>query len=197
MRRIMVCGLSGITACLLLATAAWAGKGNPGDYPLRVHIFQLNAHSQYYRPGGSPYGTLEAVDGEGRANLFENSQPQGFDFSYRCGTRIMVSPGFETYMARWKKPGRELEILLPVLGGKPGEMNACDLKVSLKEDTVYYRHNGLLGEELAAKFKAWMTRHQYDPEHGLNEPVNAPAQPAPSGAASQAAQPASPGSGAH
>jgi len=102
MCRVLVLGSIGIAACLLVATAAWAGKWSAADYPLRVHIFQFNSHSHYYRPGGAIYGSLENVDGEGRANLYENAQPKGFDFGYNCGTRIMVSPGFETYIARWQ-----------------------------------------------------------------------------------------------
>ena len=183
MRRVLIPGLSGLALCLLVATVAWAGKWSAADYPLRVHIFQFNAHSHYY------YRSLDAVDGEGRANLYENGQPLGFDFGYYCGSRIMVSPGYETYLARWKKPGRELEILLPTLGGKPGEMNSCDLNVTLKDGMAYHKHNGLLDEEPAAKFKDWMVRHQYDPEHGLNEPVNAPAESSPEGAAPPAASP--------
>jgi hypothetical protein len=172
MRRVLISGFSGLAFCLLVATLAWASKWTAADYPLRVHIFQFDSHSHYYNR------VLDEVDGEGRANLYENGQPRGFDFSYQCGARIMVSPGFETYIARWKKPGRELAVLLPTLGGKPGEMNECDLAVTLKEDSAYYKHNGLLDEEPAAKFKDWMVRHQYDPEHGLNEPVNLTAQPA-------------------
>jgi hypothetical protein len=195
MRRFLNSGLCGLGVCLLLATAAWAAKWGAADFPLRVRIFQFNAHSHYY------YRSLDAVDGEGRADLFENGQPLGFDFGYECGSRIMVSAGYETYMARWKKPGRELEILLPVLGGKPGEMNSCDLQVTLKQDSVYVRHNGLMSEEPAAKYKSWMIKHQYDPEHGLNEPVNAAAEPpAQNGAPeppspSQPSQPQAPPSG--
>ncbi len=181
MRRVMIFCLSALLGSLLFATAAFAGNRDPANYPLRVHIFQFNSHSHYYRPGGNPYGTLEDVDGEGRANLFENSDPHGFDFSYRCEQRLMVSDGYETYLARWKKPGRELEVLLPVPGGKPGAMSSCDLQVTLKPDSVYVRHNGLLGEEPTAQFKAWMLKNQYDPEHGLNEPVR-PVQPAPASA---------------
>ena len=187
MQRASVRGLIGMAACLLLTAAAWAGRSNAADYPLRVHIYEFSAHSHYYDR------SLQQVDGEGRANLFENGQPKGFDFSYQCGTRILASDGYETYMARWKKPGRELEILLPVMGGKPGEMNACDLKVGLKEDTVYHRHNGLLSEEPAAKYKEWMDKHQYDPEHGKNEPLNPPSEPTQN---SDATKPApSPGTG--
>ena len=181
MRRFMIFCLSGVLGSALLTTAAFAGNRDPANYPLRVHIFQFNAHSHYYRPGGGPYGTLENVDGEGRANLFENSDPHGFDFAYHCEQRLMVSPGYETYIARWKKLGRELEVLLPVLGGKPGATSSCDLQVTLKPDSVYVKHNGLLSEEPAAQLKMWMVKYQYDPEHGLNEPVR-PALPAPASA---------------
>jgi hypothetical protein len=110
------------------------------------------------------------VDGEGRADLFENGQPRGFDFGYACADRLMASPGFETYPARWKKRGQTLEILQPVMG-KPGAFDACEMKVTLKEDSVYFRHNGGLDEEPAATFKAWMEKHHYDPEHGKNTPL--------------------------
>jgi hypothetical protein len=92
----------------------------------------------------------------------------------------MVSPGYETYPARWLKPGRTLEILEPQFG-KPGAYEVCELKVELKE-TVYFKHGGLLDEEPAAKFKDWMDKHQYDPEKGKNEPVaTAPTAVAPAG----------------
>ncbi|HUV68817.1 MAG TPA: hypothetical protein VMW15_04090 [Terracidiphilus sp.] len=171
MRRVYRTVISGMAACLLLSTAAFAGKINAANYPLRVHVFGYNGHSHYY--GGS----LDLVDGEGRANLYENGEPRGFDFSYRCSDRLRVSPGFETYMARWKKPGKSLEILLPVFG-KPDAAEGCELKVLMK-DTAYTRHNGLLGEEPAAEFRQWMIKHDYDPEHGKDQPVRLSAAPQP------------------
>jgi hypothetical protein len=171
MRRVLLLCLIGMLGLALLSTAASAGSRNPAYYPLRVHIFQFNGYSHYYH-GGDYINSLDQVDGEGRANLYENSQPHAIDFSYHCSHRLMVSPGFETYIARWKKPERDLEILLPVMGGKPGEMNSCDLMVNVKPDSAYYQHNGPLSEEPAAVFKAWMDKHQYDPEHGKNEPTN-------------------------
>jgi hypothetical protein len=152
-----------LVAGFALSTAVQAAGHNMADYPLRVHIFQFNGHSHYYQR------MLDRVDGEGRADLFENSQPRGFDFSYSCNERLMASPGFETYPARWKKRGQTLEILQPVMG-KPDAFESCELKVSLKEDTAYYRHNGGLEEEPASAFKDWMEKHQYDPEHGKNTP---------------------------
>jgi len=188
MRRIFMYAVSGMAACLIVSTIALAGKANPAAFPLRVHIFTYNGNSHY------SYGALETVDGEGRANLYENGEPRGFDFSYRCSVRLRVSPGFETYMARWKKEGREIEILLPEFG-KPGAAESCDLKVLMK-DTTYFRHNGLLGEEPAAVFKAWMVKHQYDPEHGMNEPVY-PASATPQEGQQPAPQPGSGTNAAH
>lgn len=178
MRRLLWCGFAGFAACALLSTVALAAH-NPANYPLRVHIFQFNAHSSYR------YRQVDYVDGEGRANLYENGEPRGFDFSYRCSERLRVSAGFETYFARWKKPGKEIEILLPQFG-KPGAASGCDLEVLMKDNMAYSRHNGLLGEEPAARFKEWMARHQYDPEHGKDLPVAAVPEgasaPSPSGA---------------
>lgn len=162
MRRVFIF----VVGVILLSAAAFAGKLNPADYPLRVHIFSYNGHSHYYDR------SLDMVDGEGRANLYEKGEPRGVDFSYRCSDRLRVSPGYETYLARWKKPGQTLEILLPVFG-KPGAADGCELKVLMK-DTAYTRHNGMLGEEPAAKFKAWMVKHDYDPEHGKDLPVQEP-----------------------
>jgi hypothetical protein len=149
---------------LAAAASAVAGSVSTADFPLRVHIFQVTQRSHYYR------GQVDFVDGEGRANLFENSEARGFDYSFRCGRRLMTSPGFETLFARWKKPGRELELLLPVMG-KPSAANSCSLKVEMK-NSAYYRHNGGLDEEPVAAYKDWMQKHEYDPEHGRNEPVN-------------------------
>jgi len=114
-----------------------------------------------------------------------------FDFAFQfrtCGRkpkrdswRNRHAPGYETYLASWKKQGQTLEILLPVMG-KPGAYDVCELKVIMK-DTAYYKHSGLLNEEPAAKYKEWMEKTQYDPEKGKNEPVKAPAAPAPASGA--------------
>jgi len=167
MRRIYFCAVIVLAGCMGFSSSARAAGHNLADYALRVHIFQFDSNSHYKQ------GTLDAVDGEGRANLFENGRPRAFDFSYQCTERIMALTAYETYPARWKKVDRTLEILLPLMG-KPGSFNACELKVAMK-DTAYFRHNGLLGEEPATVYKAWMDKHQYDPEHGKNEPLMPPA----------------------
>ena len=172
MRSDFMRALSAFATCLLLATPAIAGKYKPDDFPLRVHIVERNGVRHYYHPGYWAGGAqLDKVDGLGAANLFENGQPLGFDFNYDCGQPLTPQRGYETFMARWKKQGRELEILMPKMGGKPDEMNSCELKVAMKQDTVYIRRNGQIREQPAAVFKQWMVKHQYDPEHGMNEPV--------------------------
>jgi hypothetical protein len=184
MRRISFCTLSGFAALAMFSTGVLAGSPNVADYPLRVHIVQNSNHTHYHDQ------FLNYVDGEGRADLYENGQPRGFDYGFRCDDRVRLSDGYETYPARWKKPGRELQILQPVMG-KPGVTWSCDLKIEMKENIVYVRHNGLVDAEPAAKFKEWMDKRQYDPEHGKDEPTPvsnelapvapAPVSPAPTG----------------
>jgi hypothetical protein len=175
-RRILSCSLSELAASAVFSTAALAGT-HVADYPLRVHIIQNSNRTHYHDR------IMDYVDGEGRGDLYENGQPRGFDYGFHCSDRVRFSPGYETYPARWKKAGRELEILQPVMG-KPGAMWACDLKVDMK-DMVYIRRNGMVDQEPVAVFKEWMEKRQYDPEHGKNEPTAA--TPAPGDASSPGA----------
>ena len=73
-------------------------------------------------------------------------------------------------MARWRKPGKQLTVLLPVFG-KQDKFFTCDFDTDVKE-TAYLMHDGHLGEEPAADFKAWMVKHDYDPEHGKGTPAH-------------------------
>lgn len=147
---------------IALASVAYAGK-NLADYPLRVHVFQRNQTKFYH------LRAEEEAKGEGRANLFENGQARGMDFQFDCGKTLMVSSGYETYPARWKKPNEQLEVLIPEFG-KENSYSTCTFKVQMK-DFAYYRHDGLLNSEPIAVFKQWMTKHDYDPEHGKNTPT--------------------------
>lgn len=182
MRRIWIglCIVVCVGASFFLPTSAFARKMNAADFPLRVHIVFRNGFRHYQRYGGG-YSSLQQVDGMGKANLFENGQPLGFDFTYECGQPIMPQSAFATYMARWKKPGRVIELLTPDMGGKPGQMNSCDLKVLMSQGTVYLRRHGALIQEPSARYEKWMAVHQYDPERGENQPVF-PASAKPAGA---------------
>jgi hypothetical protein len=160
--RLAACSLL-FTSFIAFAPPMHAASKNPADYPLRIHVFRRNETTFYHNHA------LDEVKGEGRANLFENSEPKGIDFQYDCWQKLETSSGFETYPAKWKKPNEELTILVPEFG-KTGSYSTCDLKVAMK-DFAYYTHSGTLYTEPTAKFKEWMTRHDYDPEHGKDQPV--------------------------
>jgi hypothetical protein len=152
-----------------MAPSVAAESRNPADYPLRIHIFRRN-ETTFYRNHQT-----EEAKGEGRANLFENSEPKGIDFQFECFTPLQTSSGFETFPAKWKKPGQELVILQQQFGRN--NYNTCRLKVLVK-NFAYITHNGNLGTEPIDTFKQWMTKHDYDPEHDKNVPVGLAPQPA-------------------
>ncbi len=145
-----------------VAPVMHAESHNPADYPLRVHIYRRNETTFYHNH------QTEEAKGEGRANLFEGGEPKGIDFQFECDTRLQTSSGFETFPVKWKKPGQELIILQPQFG--KNSYDTCKLKVMVK-DFVYVQHNGNLMSEPADVFKQWMTKHEYDPEHGKNTPT--------------------------
>ncbi len=166
---------SGAICAVLLGSPAFAAAPNFSDYPLRVHIFKRSETTFYHNH------SAEEAKGEGRANLFENGEAHGVDFSFDCSEKLKDSFGYETYPAKWKKPGKELQVLLPKFG-ETGKYFTCSLKTDVK-DFAYAQHNGTMRSEPVAEFKTWMMKHDYDPEHGKETPTrvagDAPAQPAP------------------
>ena len=149
----------------MLCLAAPAAPNGLADYPLRVHVYEQKWHKH---PNGF-------IDGDGRANLFEHSQPRAFDYTFNCSELFRASMGWETYPAKWRSRDGELDILIPVMG-KPGAHSECILKVVMK-NAAYYKRNGQLNEEPASAFKEWMEKHQYDPEHGKNQPTGLEPKP--------------------
>lgn len=173
-RRTIACVLLGLG----LGTAAigWAESKNIADYPLRLHIFKRNETTFYHREW------VDDAKGEGRANLFENGEAHGVDFNFNCSQKLKASFGYETYPAKWKKPGRELTVLLPEFG-KAGSFFTCTINTDMK-DFAYTERDGRMGSESVADFKRWMVNHEYDPEHGKDVPKrNAPADAAKPGPA--------------
>ena len=178
-------------ALVILASIAWfapathAESHNPADYPLRIHIYRRDQTTFYH------YHQTEDAKGEGRANLFEGGEPKGVDFQFECDTKLQTSSGYETFPAKWKKPGQELVILQQQFGKT--NYDTCRLKVLVK-DFVYVSHSGSLTTEPIDVFKQWMAKHDYDPEHGKNTPIrtkpeNTPEATNPAGASPQPAGP--------
>ena len=157
---------------LMSSTALVAESKNPADYPLRIHLFGRNQTTFYHNR------VEEEAKGDGRANLFENGMAHAVDFSYECGEKVRASFGYETYPAKWKKPGRELVVLMPVFG-KTNTYFTCDFKTDVKSFAYATSRDGRMSEEPADQFKAWMVKHDYDPEHGKNVPAKLQADAAP------------------
>jgi hypothetical protein len=148
-----------------------ADSKNPADYPLRLHIYGRNQTTFY------EHRYADEAKGEGRANLFENGEARGVDFTFDCSEKVRANFGYETYPAKWKKPGQEITVLMPVFG-KTGTYFTCNFKTDVK-NFAYNSHDGKIGEESVDKYKEWMMRVNYDPEHGKDVPQ----KPAPSPAA--------------
>jgi hypothetical protein len=169
MRRLLALSL-----LLSLAPAPLIAESkNPADYPLRIHIFSRNETTFYHNR------YADESKGEGRANLFQNGEVRGLDFNFDCSEKLKASFGYETYPAKWKKPNQELTVLLPVFG-KAGSFFTCNLKTDVKDQT-YTMHNGRMSSESPADFKAWMVKHDYDPEHGKAIPTRVEPRPAANG----------------
>jgi hypothetical protein len=186
-----------LSALVIFASLAWfapathAESHNPADYPLRIHIYRRNETTFYHNH------QTEEAKGEGRANLFEGGEPKGIDFQFECDTRLQTSSGYETFPAKWKKPGQELVILQQQFGKT--NYDTCRLKVLVK-DFVYVSHNGNPTTEPVDVFKQEMAKHDYDPEHGKNTPIRTtpetPAGTNPAGEAPSSRSTASPQPGA-
>ncbi len=177
-----------------VSTGAVAESKNPADYPLRLHIFGRSQTTFYWRR------VEDEAKGDGRANLYENGEARGVDFNYECGYKVRSSFGYETYPARWKKPGKQLVVLLPVFG-QSGKFFTCDFNTDMKDFAYANSRDGLRSEPVA-EFKLWMQRHDYDPEHGKDMPVRSTApggqtpMPPPEGAGEPAPPPPPPPVGA-
>src|SRR5579875_1098120 len=180
MRLVRAC----VAGCVLMGFAGMgkADSKNIADYPLRLHIFRRNETTFYH------HEWVDDAKGEGRANLFENGEAHGVDFSFDCGKKIKASFGYETYPAKWKKPGKQLTVVFPEFG-QAGKFFTCTINTDVK-DFAYTEHEGRMGQEPVAEFKNWMMKHDYDPEHGKNVPVKAAMASAAGGAGAAGAPPA-------
>ena len=177
MRHLFIFGLGACAACLAVSTAALAAKPDPCDYPLRVHIMKFNTQSRTSREPQHPSDSPDYVSGMGVADLFENGEPRGFQFSYSCMGGLKAAIGYANFPARWKKKDKTLEILLPETG-KPWNLEACQLQTEMQPGLAFYWKNGAIAEELAAALKDWMVKHQYDPEKNKEQPVMLPGESA-------------------
>jgi hypothetical protein len=119
------------------------------DYPLKVEI--LWNHWERYNLGGGefPYFVHRV---NGRGNVTDGRTVHAFDFEYKGQENIASAPLSQTFLARWKKPQQELEILMPDVGHE-GKYFACDME-TLVRDGVYVRGPQGVVEISQADYKA-------------------------------------------
>jgi hypothetical protein len=90
------------------------------DYPLHVQILLTKAN-----------GNRDGFNGFGRGNLL-NPTLKGFDFTYDCGEAFLNNGPTESYQAKWKKPDRQLEILMQRIGSD--HLDRCQLNIAYKAE---------------------------------------------------------------
>ena len=133
-----------------LAAPAFAAPKDPADYPLRVHIYRT--HWSTGSEGPYIYEFYNAgYHGYGRANLTDGPQTNAMEYTFECDTHFLKSDNGETYLARWKKPGHSIEMLVSTIGSD--KVKTCQLKVTLK-DTVYHKVNGEIISLTQEQYKA-------------------------------------------
>lgn len=123
------CCVRGVLLAALILSCARGASGKPRDlseYPLSVQIFES---------GRSGYQTV------GRGNLIEGQSIRAFDFVYSCFMKLTETVGTQGYSAKWKKPGKLIQIVGTAVGDQRRQ-EACDLQVTLHEGYVYDRVNG-------------------------------------------------------
>jgi hypothetical protein len=170
MRRAFLFGLGVVAGCLALSTVVQAGGPDPADYPLRVHVLKNTSQPRNTRENKNLSDSPDYVDGQGVADLFENGEPRGFQFSYSCIGGLKASSGYGTYPARWRKREKTLEILVP-REGKSWNLDSCGLRTEMRPGLVFYFRNGQIAEESAKLLKDWMVQYKYDPEKDLSDPA--------------------------
>ena len=165
-----------LIACLLslaVVHPARAGTPNPDRFALRVYIFNIASRPERGRPSKHPSEISDYVAGSGQADLFEGGEPHAFQFTFSCAAAMTASAGYITFPARWKKPDKTLEILLPQRG-KLDSLEPCDLQVELVPNLAYFWKDGALAAGPPPPLVDWMKKHQFDPEQGSDEPMLLP-----------------------
>jgi hypothetical protein len=148
--RVRTMNRSSLLAIFLCFPAfAFAAK-NPADYPLKVHILQLNwsSHNNY----------RNEFKGTGRGNLWEGNLIHAFDYSYECSFRLGRTARNQPYLAKWKQPHLRLALLAPQIG-KEDKYQECTLKTTVHPG-VYILGQGGITEMSQEDYKDWKAKRQ-------------------------------------
>jgi hypothetical protein len=131
---------AGCALAITVIPSASATTRALADYPLRVHVYSTNWHSNapyFFSDIDVSYG----YQGYGRANLTDGTNTNAMEYTFACDHHFLRSDPDEAFPARWRKPDHEIEMLMGEIGSE--KTTTCRMKVTLK-DYVYHRLNGHL-----------------------------------------------------
>jgi hypothetical protein len=112
------------------------------DYPLRVELLGNNWHSYRLYPYREPENFRYRVTGRG--NVGDGPTLHAIEFTYDCAMHVPLTLPKETYLAKWKKPQLQLEVLVPV-NGKEAKYATCEMQTTV-HDGVYVKTGQGLNE---------------------------------------------------
>jgi hypothetical protein len=145
-----------VSIFFLLPAVSRAGK-NLAEYPLQIQIVE----SHWNRNRG-------IVDGWGRGDVKDGDTTRGFDFTYTSGQFFHRTVGDSHYVAKWKKDGLKMELLVGEIGSTD-KFVSFDLKTSVRDDIYVPGPNGAVTVS-QQEYKA-MEKEQ---EHPQDKPQEKP-----------------------
>jgi hypothetical protein len=126
-----------VITLFLFSTFLLAGK-NLADYPLQIQVIQSHWHRH------------------GRGDLIDGPTIRVFDFSYTSSEPFHRTVGKAHYLAKWKKEGLKLELLVGVIG-MPDKYNTYDVKTSMRDDVYVPGPDGAVATS-QAEYKAKLSQ---------------------------------------
>ena len=165
--------LAGLFAQSVYAQRTTEPDAKPARYPLRLHILAADDTHKTVRmqpnacsasvpdfgggaggedscssgSGSLSFGGDDDFAGGGRADLVSPpTTTQGLSFSYEGCGRVRVPAGFQSLPARWKTPGKKLEVVIPTdeltRDDRPLPTQRCTFNVTLHEFVYLRLRNG-------------------------------------------------------
>lgn len=141
---------------ILLPAVSRAGK-NLADYPLQIQV--IESHWHRYRGG---------VDGYGRGDVKDGESTRAFDFTYSATEPFHRTVGDTHYLAKWKKDGLKMELLVGEIGS-PDKYVTFDLKTTLRDDVYVPGPDGALAVS-QQEYKAMEKEQEKPPEKPQEKP---------------------------
>lgn len=132
-----------LAVALVFPLTLLAGK-NLTDYPLQIQVIESHWNRHY-----------GMVDGWGRGDIKDGDSINGFDFTYTAGNHFIRTVGNARYLAKWKKGGLRMELLVGEIGA-PDKFQSYDLKTTMRDDVYVRGYDGATAisqEEYKARAK--------------------------------------------